>query len=114
MPKNDSADSTTIAVSITEAHSCNTGDAPVWYVYMVRCADGTFYTGITTDPMRRIDEHNGAGPGAQRGARYTRARRPVALVYTEQAMSRSAAAKREWVVRRLSRPQKAALLATQL
>ncbi|MBZ2188942.1 GIY-YIG nuclease family protein [Alcanivorax sp. JB21] len=76
---------------------------------MVRCADGTYYTGITTDPARRIDEHNGAGPSAQRGARYTRARRPVELVYTEQAASRSEAARREWAVKRLSRPQKSAL-----
>ncbi len=75
-------------------------------MYMVQCADGTFYTGITTDPVRRLAEHNGTA----RGARYTRARRPVQLVYHEQAVSRSEAGKREWQLRRLSRKQKEALL----
>lgn len=77
-----------------------------WCVYMVRCADGTFYTGITTDPARRLQEHNGTA----RGARYTRARRPVEMVYQEPAPSRSAAGQREWQLRRLSRKQKEALL----
>ena len=73
---------------------------------MVRCADGTFYTGITTDPARRLAEHNGTA----RGARYTRARRPVEMVYQEPAASRSAAGQREWQLRRLSKKQKEALL----
>jgi putative endonuclease len=50
-----------------------------WFIYMVRCADGTLYTGIATDPRRRVAEHNGLG---RSGARYTRGRRPVRLVYT--------------------------------
>ena len=49
------------------------------YVYIVRCADGSLYTGYTTDPERRLSEHNTKG----RGAKYTRSRQPVSLVYTE-------------------------------
>lgn len=110
MPKDDTMYSTTIAESIAEANDGNTAGASVWYVYMVECADGTYYTGITTDPARRVEEHNGTEQGAQRGARYTRARRPVALVYTEQVSSRRDAARREWAIKRLSRLQKTALL----
>ena len=83
-----------------------TSIAADWFVYMLECADGTFYTGITTDPVRRLAEHNGSA----RGARYTRSRRPVTLCYHEQAASRSAAGKREWQLRRLSRARKQALL----
>jgi putative endonuclease len=77
-----------------------------WYLYMVRCADDTLYTGITTDVQRRLDEHNGDD---RIGARYTRARRPVVLVYSEQAESRSAAASREAAIKKLTRRQKLAL-----
>lgn len=78
-----------------------------WYVYILECCDGTFYTGITTDPVRRLAEHN---RGAL-GARYTRARRPVRLVYQEPAASRAAASRREHVLRRLHRADKRALVA---
>jgi putative endonuclease len=78
-----------------------------WYVYLLRCNDGSFYTGMTSDIGRRIDEHN-HGP---RGARYTRARRPVVLVYSERCESRSAAARREWEIRRLTRAAKQLLAA---
>ena len=77
-----------------------------WYVYIVRCSDNTLYTGISTDPAGRLTEHN-SGPN---GAKYTRARRPVILVYTEQAESRSAALKREIAIKRLSRQAKLALI----
>lgn len=79
-----------------------------WCVYILRCADGSFYTGITTDPSRRLAEHNGDGP---RGARYTRSRRPVELVYAEPAPSRDAAARREAAIKRLDRARKLALCA---
>ena len=79
-----------------------------WCVYILRCADGSFYTGITTDPSRRLAEHNGDGP---RGARYTRSRRPVELVYAEPAPSRHAAARREAAIKRLDRARKLALCA---
>jgi putative endonuclease len=77
-----------------------------WCVYMVRCADDSLYTGIANDIERRLQEHN-EGP---RGAKYTRARRPVTLVYTETVADRSAAAKREAELRRMSRQEKEALI----
>ena len=79
-----------------------------WYVYILRCADGTLYTGSTTDPDRRLNMHN-----AGRGAKYTRARRPCVRVYCEEAESKSAALRREASVKRLSRAQKLALIAAQ-
>lgn len=79
-----------------------------WCVYMLRCADGTLYTGITTDIARRVAEHNGDGP---LGARYTRARRPVQLVYVETAANRAAASRREAAIKRLDRSRKLALCA---
>ncbi|MEW5770130.1 MAG: GIY-YIG nuclease family protein [Pseudomonadota bacterium] len=79
---------------------------PAWYVYILRCADGTFYTGITTDVTRRLAEHNGSG---RAGARYTRARRPVSLAHVETVGSRAEAARREAAIRRLGRAGKMAL-----
>ena len=75
-------------------------------MYLLRCCDGSFYTGITTCLERRVDEHN----HSQRGAAYTRGRRPVELVYSEKQHDRSSAARREAVVRRL-RPQQKQQLA---
>lgn len=80
-----------------------------WYVYIVRCADGSFYTGVTTDPRRREREHNESDRCA---ARYTRARRPVRLVWLEPQVNRSAALKREYAIKRLSRAAKDRLVAT--
>lgn len=77
-----------------------------WYVYILRCADGSFYTGITTDVARRVAEHNG---NDKLGARYTRSRRPVNLAYVEEAASRGEATKREAAIRRLGRAGKAGL-----
>lgn len=68
---------------------------------MVRCADDTLYTGVTTDIARRVAEHNSV-----RAAKYTRARQPVVLVYTEPHESRSAACVRENAIKKLSRTQK--------
>lgn len=68
----------------------------VWQVYMVRCIDGSYYTGITTDIPRRLLAHN-----AGRGAKYTRGRGPVELCYREPAESRAAALKREAAIKRL-------------
>lgn len=79
-----------------------------WWVYMLRCADGSLYTGITTDVERRLAEHNGNGAP---GARYTRSRRPVALVYAEAAASRAEATRREAAIKRLDRARKLALCA---
>jgi len=77
-----------------------------WFVYVVRCRDGSLYTGISTDVAARVARHN-----AGTGARYTRARRPVELVYTEVKRSRSNALRREAAIKALSRPHKVALLA---
>lgn len=73
-----------------------------YVVYLLRCADGTFYTGVTTDLERRLEEHN----HGDRGARYTKARRPVALVYQEAAKNRSQAQQREYFLRTLPRTEK--------
>lgn len=78
-----------------------------WFVYMVRCADNTLYTGVTTDIERRLHEHNGSA----RGARYTRARRPVTMVWQEESENRAAACRREYEVRNFDRLKKLDLLA---
>ena len=72
----------------------------MWWVYLLRCADGTLYTGSTNDVKKRLAAHN-----AGRGAKYTRARRPCALVE-----SRSAALRREAAIKRLTRAQKLRLI----
>jgi putative endonuclease len=77
-----------------------------WWVYVVRCADGSLYTGIARDPARRIGAHNDG-----RGARYTRARRPVTLVFLEPASDRPAALRREAAIKRLPAAAKRALVA---
>ncbi|MDO8946862.1 MAG: GIY-YIG nuclease family protein [Desulfocapsaceae bacterium] len=78
-----------------------------WYVYIVQCGDNSLYTGITKDLEKRILEHN-SGP---KGAKYTRSRRPVALVYSEEATSRSAATSREHHIKKLKRSRKGQLVA---
>lgn len=75
-------------------------------VYMLHCIDGTFYTGVTTDVARRVVEHN----TSPRAARYTRSRRPVKLVYTESAPTRSAALVREAAIKRYPRTAKEMLI----
>jgi len=77
-----------------------------WFVYILRCADGSLYTGVTTDPARRLKEHNSTA----KGARYTRSRRPVRLVHAERAASRSAACCREYQLKRLSKTDKEHLI----
>ena len=68
----------------------------MYYVYILKCADDTLYTGITTELARRVDEHN----GSDKGAKYTRIRRPVKLVYNEVHDDRSAASKREYEIKK--------------
>ena len=74
-----------------------------WYVYLLRCADDTLYTGITTDLFRRLRQHNGELAG---GAKYTRAKRPVQLVWSDRCASRSEASIREAWLKKLSRGEK--------
>ena len=71
------------------------------YCYILECADGTYYTGWSTDPERRVRTHN-----LGRGARYTRSRRPVRLVHVEECPDRASAMKRERAIKALSREQK--------
>lgn len=78
-----------------------------WYVYILECADASFYTGIATDLERRICEHNGEGSV---GAKYTRGRRPVILAYQEIVSSRSEALIRENEIKRMTRREKQRLL----
>lgn len=75
-----------------------------WFVYLLRCGDGSLYCGITDDVSRRLEAHT-----AGKGAKYTRGRGPLELVYTEACESHSAALKREAAIKRLKRPEKLAL-----
>ena len=81
----------------------------MWYVYVLLCADGTYYTGITTDTRRRLNEHN----NTKRAAKYTRVRRPVSLVFSKRFNDRSAAQKAEYVFKRYSRAQKKRIIEAQ-
>lgn len=78
-----------------------------WYVYILRCDDGTLYTGVTVDLQRRLAQHNGEYAG---GPRYTRGRRPVSLLWSEPAADRSAAQRREAAIKQLSKSEKLRLL----
>jgi putative endonuclease len=73
-----------------------------FYVYLVECSDGTYYCGCTQNLSTRLNEHNHSGTGAK----YTRSRRPVKLVYSEEVASKSLALKREFEIKSLSRSQK--------
>lgn len=77
------------------------------YIYVLRCADGSLYTGYTTDLRAREAAHN-----TGRGAKYTRGRRPVALIYSERFRSMAKALRREYALKQLSRPDKEALIAS--
>ncbi len=77
-----------------------------WYIYIAQCADDSLYTGITTDLERRLAEHN----NPLKGAKYTRARQPVAFVFSETAENRSEALIREAALKKLTRPQKLTLI----
>ena len=81
---------------------------PAWFVYLVRCQDNTLYCGIAKDLKRRVAEHN----SADKGAKYTRGRRPVALVYSEEVASRAKATQREGQIKKMARTQKMALIQT--
>ena len=79
------------------------------HVYMLRCNDGTLYTGYAVDVEERVQVHNGEIKG-KAAARYTRGRRPVILMYTEECISRSEALKREHAIKQLSRKEKESLI----
>lgn len=87
------------------ASAAYASDVAAAYVYLMRCRDGSLYCGWTTDPDKREAAHNSG-----RGAAYTRSRRPVRLVYVERVAGKSAALKREWAIKQLTRRAKLALL----
>ena len=77
----------------------------MWYLYILRCGDGTLYTGITTDVKKRLEAHRSG-----KGAKYTRGRNPLELVYQEECGSHSDALKREAMIKKLNRVQKEQLI----
>lgn len=77
----------------------------MYYVYLLRCRDGSLYCGYTTDPQKRTAAHN-----CGKGAKYTKSRLPVMLVYTEEYATKSEALKRECAIKKLTREQKLALI----
>lgn len=77
------------------------------YIYLVRCSDDSLYCGWTTDLKRRIDAHNGDIPG---GAKYTRGRRPVTLVYSESFHQKQEAQRREYAIKRMTKTKKLGLI----
>lgn len=81
----------------------------MWYVYLLECADSSLYCGVTTNPARRIDQHNGLLPG---GAKYTRTRRPVRLIAGCVCADRSEACRLEYRIKQLPRAAKLAALNT--
>jgi putative endonuclease len=83
----------------------------MYHLYILKCADKTLYTGITTDLKRRVGEHN--GKGGKLGAKYTAARRPVKLVYSKKFKNRSLASKEEAKVKSLTRAEKMELVGRQ-
>ena len=76
-----------------------------WKLYILRCGDGTLYTGITTDVERRLEEHRSG-----KGAKYTRGRAPLELVYVETGMDKSTALKRELEIKKMPRQEKEKLI----
>lgn len=78
----------------------------LWYLYILKCSDDTLYTGITTDLQRRVEEHN----SSPKGAKYTRIRRPVELIYFESHKDKSGATIREIEIKKLSRAKKLELI----
>ncbi len=81
----------------------------MYYVYIVQCSDDTLYTGITRELDRRIEEHN----SSPKGAKYTKARRPVKLVYHDSCADRSEASKREYAIKKMPKKMKQDLIATR-
>ena len=79
-----------------------------WQLYILRCGDGTLYTGIAVDARKRLEMHRSG-----KGAKYTRGRSPLKLVYVEQCGDHSAALRRELEVKKLSRAEKEALIAAR-
>jgi len=82
-----------------------TASADIWFVYILCCADGSLYTGITKEVKRRCQQHNDGT-----ASRYTRSRRPTKLVWQEKQSGRSLALKREAAIKAMTRPEKLAMI----
>ena len=104
-PSNNSGEQAKISIEIFARRTTTFPGLNMWYIYILRCQDGSLYTGSTTDIPRRVNEHNRSKGGA-----YTRACLPVKLVYKESCSSRSKAQKRESQIKRWSRSKKLALI----
>jgi putative endonuclease len=89
-----------------DAWLCLLMDRGLWHMYVVECSDKTLYTGVTNDVDRRIHEHN----ESKRGAKYTRSRRPVKLVYHQRYDNRSQAQAAEYKFKKLSRSKKISII----
>ncbi|MEJ8568083.1 GIY-YIG nuclease family protein [Elongatibacter sediminis] len=81
-----------------------------WTVYIIRCDDGSLYTGVTTDPERRLAEHRNRAQGGRRGARYFNGRRPLDIAFREDGHTRSSACRREAAIKKLNRAAKLRLI----
>lgn len=100
---NENRISLEVAEELLDCHYNRTNKVyQMWYTYIVRCSDNSLYTGVTTDLERRVDEHN----TSDKGAKYTKTRRPVKLVYEETHTDRSSSCKRESEIKKLSRTDK--------
>ncbi|MFB2662896.1 GIY-YIG nuclease family protein [Shewanella mangrovisoli] len=95
------------AVTSEQGATSEIEQVSMWYLYLIRCANGHLYTGITTDVARRFNEHQSSSTKA---AKYLRGKGPLTLMYQEQVGTRSDALKREIAVKKLSRAQKLALI----
>lgn len=74
----------------------------IYYVYILECQDGSFYTGISVDPEKRLKEHL----GSKQGAKYTKAHKPIGIVYLESCQNRSMASRREYEIKQLTKAEK--------
>lgn len=95
------------AVTSEQGATSEIEQVSMWYLYLIRCANGHLYTGITTDVARRFNEHQSSSPKA---AKYLRGKGPLTLMYQEPVGTRSDALKREIAVKKLSRSQKLAMI----
>ena len=86
----------------------------IWSIYLIRCGDGSLYTGITTDVQRRLAEHGNEAGVAKKGAKFLRGRQPLLLVFEHPVANRSAALKLEYRIKQLSKPDKERLVNRQL
>ncbi len=91
---------------IHSVNTCYTIPTLAYYIYILKCADGTLYTGSTNDVEKRVRVHN----ESKAGAKYTKSRRPVVLAYSEKYRTKSRALKREWEIKGLTRVQKLAII----